>query len=222
VRTEPMETTTRLTVDVFADVVCPWCYIGMRRLERALAERPGVTAERRWRPFQLRPELPAGGEPWADFIQHKFGGEARARRMFEHVTAVGAAEGITLDFDRVANAPNTVDAHRLILFAGEHWKQWELAAALFRGYFAEGMDLTDRVQLVDAAARCGLDPVEAAAYLDGTGGVAEVRASQQAARELGVHGVPFYVFDARVGVSGAQPAELFVRAIDAARGETGE
>ena len=211
-----MTTATQLTVDVYADVVCPWCYIGERRLARAMAERPEIAVERHWRPFQLRPDTPAGGLPWAAFVREKFGGGARARAMFDHVAAAGAADGLTFDFDRVASAPNTVDAHRLILFAGERGRQWPVAEALFHGYFARGLDLNDHDQLAAAAAGAGLDPAEVRAHLATHDGVAEVYASQREARRLGVQGVPFFVFDNRIALSGAQPLEWFVRAIDAA------
>jgi len=211
-----MTTATQLTVDVYADIVCPWCYIGERRLERAAAERPGVVVERYWRPFQLQPGMPAGGMPWAAFVREKFGGEARARSIFDHVTAVGAADGITFDFGRVASAPNTVDAHRLILLAGERGRQWPVVDALFHAYFAAGADLNDREQLATIAAGVGLDAGEVRTYLAGDGGAAAVHASQREARRLGVQGVPFFVFDNRIAISGAQPLDWFLRAIDAA------
>jgi predicted DsbA family dithiol-disulfide isomerase len=209
-------TTTQLTVDVYADVVCPWCYIGEQRLARAMAERPEIAVERHWRPFQLRPDAPARGLPWAEFVREKFGGEARARAMFDHVAATGAADGLTFDFGRVASSPNTVDAHRLILLAGGRGRQWPVAEALFDGYFARGLDLNDHEQLAAAAAEAGLDPAEVRAHLATSDGVAEVHASQREARRLGVRGVPFFVFDNRIALSGAQPLEWFVRAIDAA------
>jgi predicted DsbA family dithiol-disulfide isomerase len=209
-------TATQLTVDVYADVVCPWCYIGERRLARAIAARPEVAVERHWQPFQLNPNLPPRGIPWADFVRQKFGDQARARGMFDHVAATGAADGLTFDFGRVASAPNTVDAHRLILFAGERGRQWPVAEALFDAYFARGVDLNDREQLAAAAAGAGLDPAEVRARLATDDGVVEVQASQREARRLGVRGVPFFVFDNRIAISGAQPIDWFVRAIDAA------
>jgi len=208
--------TRALAIDVFSDVVCPWCYIGERRLARGLelarAQQPGLAVEQRWRPFQLRPEIPPEGESWQAFVRDKFGGEERARAMFAHVTALGAAEGLTFRFDRVASAPNTADAHRLILSAGPG-REWAVALALFRAYFAEGANLNDREQLVAIAERAGLDAREARALLDGDDGKAEVVRSQLEAGRLGIRGVPFYVIDGRLGVSGAQPPELFARAV---------
>ena len=209
-------TARSLTIDVFSDVVCPWCYIGERRLARGLelarARHPDLAVELRWRPFQLRPETPPEGESWPEFVRDKFGGEERARAMFAHVASLGAAEGLTFHFDRVASAPNTVDAHRLILLAGEA-REWAMATTLFHAYFAEGANLNDRDVLVGLAARAGLDPGEARAHLEGDEGKAEVVQSQLEAGRLGVRGVPFYVLDGRLGVSGAQPAELFASAV---------
>ena len=190
--------------------------MGEKQLERALQERPGLEAGVRWRPFQLQPGMPEGGLPWSEFVRRKFGGVANARAAFEHVVAAGEPDGVRFDFDRVASAPNTVDAHRLILFAAERGLQWETADALFRAYFTEGKDLNDCGQLVELATGVGLDAGEVRGYLAGAGGVDEVLASQEEAGRLGIAGVPFYVFDGRYALSGAQPVELFVRAIDAA------
>ena len=201
---------------MYSDVVCPWCYVGEKRLEAALRERPGFEAVVRWRPFQLQPGMPEGGLPWSEFVRRKFGGVASARAAFEHVVAAGEPDGVRFDFDRVASAPNTVDAHRLILFAAERGLQWETADALFRAYFTEGKDLNDHEQLLELATGVGLDAGEVRGYLAGAGGVDEVLASQEEAGRLGIAGVPLYVFDGRYALSGAQPVEVFLRAIDAA------
>lgn len=202
-----------MLIEVYADVVCPWCYIGERRLERALEQRPEVEVERRWRPFQLRPEMPADGRPWEEFAREKFGGEERARAAFAQVTEVGAQLGIRFDFGRVASAPNTVDAHRLILLAAERGRQWEVADGLFRAYFTDGRDLNDRGALAEIAA-AGLDADEVALYLGRDSGVEEVWESQEEARRLGVNSVPFYVVDGRYAVVGGQSAETWVRVLD--------
>jgi predicted DsbA family dithiol-disulfide isomerase len=204
---------------VYSDVVCPWCYIGEKRLEKALRERPDLEVAVRWRPFQLQPGMPEGGLPWSEFARRKFGGEANAKAAFAHVAAAGEPDGVHFDFDRVASAPNTVDAHRLILFAAERGRQWETADVLFRAYFAEGGNLNDHEQLTELAYGVGLDPGEVRAYLAGESGVAEVLASQEEAGRLGIAGVPFYVFDGRYAVSGAQPVEVFGRVLDAVRAE---
>lgn len=198
-----------MLIEVYADVVCPWCYIGERRLERALEQRPEVEVERRWRPFQLRPEMPADGRPW-----EKFGGEERARAAFAQVTEVGAQLGIRFDFGRVASAPNTVDAHRLILLAAERGRQWKVADGLFRAYFTDGRDPNERGTLAEIAAAAGLDADEVALYLGRDSGVEEVWESQEEARRLGVNSVPFYVVDGRYAVVGGQSAETWRRVLD--------
>ena len=209
-----------MLIEVYADVVCPWCYIGERRLARALAERPDLAVERRWRPFQLQPQLPPNGVPWADFARAKFGGVAQAHAAFARVTAVGAEEGLTFAFDHVVSAPNTVDAHRLILHADRQGREWAMADALFAAYFAGGADLNDPDQLVTAAERAGLPAAESRAFLAGDEARDDVLASQAEAAELGITGVPFFVLDGSYAVSGAQPVAVFLRALDVASGAT--
>lgn len=206
-----------MVIEVYSDVVCPWCYIGERRLEQALARRPDLRVERLWRPFQLRPEMPASGEDWAAFAREKFGGAQRAQAAFSHVATVGAADGLRFNFDRVASAPNTVDAHRLILLARKHDREWEMADALFAAYFANGRNLNDEAQLIEIATGAGLDAETVRLYLHSDQDRDEVLRSQIEAGRLGITGVPFYVIDGRLGLSGAQPVEVFLRAIDAAQ-----
>jgi predicted DsbA family dithiol-disulfide isomerase len=203
-----------MEVEVYADVVCPWCYIGARRLERTLRELPnGSEIERRWRPFQLRPEMPAGGMAWEEFARAKFGGMESDRTAFEQVAAAGEPDGVRFRFDRVVSAPNTVDAHRLILFAAGRGREWEAADALFRAYFEEGRDLNGPEHLAAAAGSAGLDRDEVLEYLAGPSGAREVEESQREARRLGIRGVPFYVVDGRYGIGGAQPVEALARAL---------
>ena len=206
-----------IKIDVYADVVCPWCYVGETRLEQALAGRPKLPVRCRWRPYQLRPEMPAGGLTWHEFAVDKFGGEARMRAAFSHVSAAGEPDGIHFDFGRIASAPNTVDAHRLILHAAEHDRQWEAANALFRAYFAGGANLNDHEELVNVVASIGLDKAETRRFLQSREAVEEVWSSQKEAARLGVNSVPFYVFDDSYGLSGAQPVEAFLQVLDATR-----
>ena len=198
-------------IDIYADIVCPWCAIGEARLEKALAQRPDLEVTRRWRPFQLRPEMPADGLPWREFAEEKFGGLHNAEAAFAQVTQLASEEGLTFDFSRVASAPNTVDAHRLVLMASHHAKTWRMVHALFRGYFAEGRTLNDLNDLLNIAEGVGLDPEATRAYLQSDANAAEVWESQQEAQRLGISGVPFYVFNGTHGLSGAQPVETFLR-----------
>ena len=212
-------TATGLAIDVFADVVCPWCYIGEKRLERALAQRPELQVTRRWRPFQLQPGMPAAGVDWSDFVRSKFGGFDRARPMFDRVREIGAGVGATFDFGRVFNAPNTAEAHRLILLAAEQGHEGPLVDRLFRAHFAEGRDVGDRQTLVELGREAGIDAAVARDYLAGERNRDAVAQSQRSAEELGVSGVTFFVFGGVYAVSGAQPEEVLIRAIDRAIAE---
>lgn len=202
-----------MMIDLFADVACPWCWIGERRLKRVLDDR-GVEAEVRWRPYQLQRGLPPEGIDWNRFVETKFGGWARARPMFANVAAAGESEGIGYDFERITRAPNTADAHRVLLLAQDRGRLWEAAEAIYSAYFAEGRDVTDAGVLAEVAASAGLDAAEVRAMLAGDAYTAEVDASQQLAEEWGVTGVPFVAFDGRYAVSGAQPAQVFAATID--------
>jgi predicted DsbA family dithiol-disulfide isomerase len=213
-----------LTIDVISDVVCPWCFIGKRHLESALAEwrkdhpdeeQPQV----RWHPFQLNPQLPRDGVPRAEYIATKFGGPQRAKEIYARVANAGARAGIAFDFDRIAVQPNTLNAHRLIHHAGFSSRQDAMAEALFRGYFLEGADLSRDDTLADIAARAGFDRNEIRAYLASDEDKALIEDQDQHARSLGVEGVPFFIVNRRYAVSGAQPPEAILDAMAKAQEE---
>ncbi|WP_284349932.1 DsbA family oxidoreductase [Roseisolibacter agri] len=218
---------TTLTLDLWADIACPWCWIGETRLKAAVArlrgERPDVRVEWSWRPFQLQPQLPREGVDFATHMRGKFGSDARLATMFGHVADAGAGDGLGFRFDRVTVAPNTTDAHRLVLWAqaqdddaavGE--RALATADALFRAYFAEGRDVGDRAVLTELAVAQGHDADAVRAMLASDAYELDVRDGQRDAARLGIQGVPFLVLDQRLAVSGAQPAELFDRALRAA------
>jgi predicted DsbA family dithiol-disulfide isomerase len=205
-----------MKIEIWADVACPWCYIGERRLRRAI-EDSGVAAEVHWKPYQLQPDLPSQGIPWSQFVDERFGGWQRARPAFERVAASGAGDGIEYDFKSMASAPNTTDAHRLLLHAESAGRLWEAADAVYRGYFREGRDVGSRSVLVEIGTGLGLDPSELGEMLDNGQWTDQVAASQDEARELGISGVPFVVLEDELAVSGAQPLEVFRSAIDRAR-----
>lgn len=206
-------------IDIFSDVVCPWCYIGERRLRTAMEQRPDLAFERSWQPFQLRPELPSEGTDWKQFIDEKFGGTERANEMFAHITELGREGGIELAFDRITSAANTSNAHRLILFAAGQDHEWEAANALYRAYFTEGKNLNDPDELVAVAETIGLDSAATRSFLQTDEGAAEVQQSQNTANQLGISGVPFFIFNNQYAVSGAQPSELFLEIFDKLREE---
>jgi predicted DsbA family dithiol-disulfide isomerase len=205
-----------LTIDVVSDVVCPWCYIGKRRLEGALAlyakthpdaPAPAVT----WRPFQLNPGMPDEGMAREEYVRRKFGGQSGA--VYERVAAVGREVGIPFAFDRISRQPNTLAAHSLIELAEARGAQDALVEALFRAYFLDGVDLTARENLVAIATGAGLDRSEVEAWLDNTNARDLAGAEDQRAREIGIEGVPFFIFNGRVAVSGAHPAEALLDAM---------
>jgi predicted DsbA family dithiol-disulfide isomerase len=204
-----------MQIEVFSDIACPFCYIGEKRLGRALELRPMLQAERLWRPFQLQPQLPKIGIPWQEFAVQKFGGMADMKAAFAQVLRVAEGEGIKFDLENIYSAANTADAHRLILLAREQRCELEVAQALFQAYFTEGKNLGDFATLQSIAASAGLTQ-GVPELLSSQRFVQEVEASQNEAVQLGVQGVPFYIFNRRVALSGAQPLEVFLQAIDKA------
>lgn len=205
-----------IQIDLFADIACPWCYIGESRLAKALADRPDLQVTWRWNPYQLQPDMPPGGMPWEQFAAAKFGAPDQAAAMFEQVRQVGADEGLELNFQRISHAPNTADAHRLILHAAGQGSAREMAEALFHAYFGEGENVSDGDVLTRVAADVGLDAAEVERMLASGEGLEDVSASQENAARLGISGVPFYIFNGRIALSGAQPVETFTRAIEMA------
>ena len=210
-----------LFVDVVSDVVCPWCYIGKRKLETALArlraDEAGLAPTVRWHPFELNPDLPAEGVPRAEYLEKKFGGKARAAEIYARVRAVGAEVGIAFDFDRITRQPNTRDAHRLIAWAQQRGDAGALVERLFRAYFIEGRWIGERNELAALAADSGLPGDEAQAMLASDAYRAEVEAEYREAQEAGITGVPFFIFNGRTAVSGAHDPDVLLEAIAAAR-----
>ena len=205
-----------LTIDVVSDIVCPWCYIGKRRLERALALRPDVPVEVRWRPFFLNPWVPREGISREDYLTTKFGSVDAYKAIAKRVAAAAAQEGLVYDLDGIARQPNTIDAHRLIRWAHERGNAAKMKQRLMELYFREGADLTDREVLVQAAREAGLDPEEVRKDLASERDVAEVEAEAARANQAGISGVPFFIFGNKLGVSGAQSPEVLASAIDKA------
>ena len=202
-----------LTIDVISDVICPWCFIGKRRLEKALDGRPATV---RWHPFQLNPDMPREGIERKAYRISKFGSWERSQQLDAQVAAAGQGEGIAFNFDRQVRTPNTLDAHRVTWLAGERGVQDAVAEALFLAYFTDGRDLSDRGTLAEIAAGAGLDRAEVDELLAGDKGLDVVRSGEGQARSLGVSGVPFFVVNGKVALSGAQPREFFLQAFEQA------
>lgn len=204
-----------MDIEVYADVVCPWCYIGTRRLTEALATYDDPVTVR-YRPFQLNSAPVTEPRPLLDALAEKFGGPERVRQMTEHVTAVAARSGIELHFDR-AIAANTFDAHRLVWFAERADRPLDMLEALYRAHFVDGVDLNSRSALGRVAGGIGLDEAEVRRFLDSTQGSEEVRTALRAARELGVTSVPTFVFAGKYAVTGAQEPETLRAALTEVR-----
>ena len=210
-------------IDVISDVVCPWCFIGKRNLERALeawrVKHPDEAFAVRWHPFQLNPQLPDSGVPRKQYLENKFGGPERAKEIYARVSAAGKRAGIDFAFDAIQVQPNTIDAHRLMHYAGEQGRQDAMAEAIFRRYFVEGANLADKETLADIAQQAGMNRDEVAAYLASDADRALIEEQDRRARAIGVEGVPFFIFNQRLALSGAQPPEVLFEAMEKAREE---
>jgi predicted DsbA family dithiol-disulfide isomerase len=205
-----------LVIDVVSDVVCPWCYLGKKRLERAIAGQGDAIAVR-WRPYQLDPTIPTAGVDRGGYLKNKFGDDGRLETVHERLRALGAPLGISFAFDKIARSPNTLDAHRLIRWASVTGAQNAVVDRLFTLYFEQGRDIGDRALLLDVAGEYGMD-VELVEKLFSEGDdIEEVRAEIEQAQKLGVTGVPFFIFASRFGVPGAQDVEVLEKAIEQAR-----
>ena len=207
-----------MEIDVWSDVVCPWCYIGRRRLQAALAERDDLgDVTIRHRAFQLQPDAPKDlAVPTAEHLAHKYGvTPEQAREMQANVTEVAASVGLTYNLGATLSG-NTEDAHRLLLWAGDHGGQDELLERMYEAYFVNGRSLFDRESLLALVGEAGLDVQAAALVLDGDAYADQVSEDGAVAHQLGANGVPFFVFDMKYGISGAQPAEVFTQTLDAA------
>ena len=208
-----MSTLKPLKIDVVSDVVCPWCYIGKKRIERALEMVPDVPVEVQWRPFFLNPWVPREGMSREDYLTTKFGSVDAYKGIAQRVVAAASEEGLSYHPERVQRQPNTIDCHRLIHWAEAKGKAAEMKQRLMELYFRDGGDLTDSEVLVRAAADCGLDPDDVRKRLATDEDVALISGHAQEASDKGISGVPTFVFAQKYAVSGAQAPELLARAI---------
>jgi predicted DsbA family dithiol-disulfide isomerase len=208
-----------MRIDIISDVVCPWCFIGKRRLERALETWQGPV-ELAWRPFRLNPDLPPEGMDRQAYLKAKFG--AASGRRFQQLEELGRAEGIAFAFDTIARAPNTLNAHRLIRHALAHGAQDPVVEALFHAYFIGGRDVGDIETLARIAADAGWDAAHAREYLASDADRDAVLEEEAAARGMGVNGVPCFIIDGKYALSGAQPPETFHQVFEKVASETAE
>ena len=203
-------------IEIIFDAVCPWCYIGKRRLEKALALRPHIRATARWRPFLLNPEMPPEGIDRTAYLIRKFGSEARVRHVYGAIGEAGESVEIDFAFERIRRTPSTVDAHRLVRFAERSDRATDAVEALFLAYFVDGHDIGDTGVLTGIGEALGLDPGPLRTYLTGDEDVALIHEENTRAHGLGINGVPAFVFNRDMVISGAQEPQVLARMLDAA------
>ena len=201
-----------LEVDVVSDVICPWCFLGKRRLDKAIAMLDAITVEVNWRPFLLDPTIPRQGMSRKDYMEGKFGAE-RLKTIHDPLIAAGLEDGVPYQFDRITRTPNTLDAHRLIRWSHPAGRQSDVAERLFMAYWNGGLDVGDRAVLLQIAGDAGLDVADVAGKLENGTDVDAVTAEVGHAARMGVNGVPCFILGRRQGLMGAQPAEALAEAI---------
>ncbi len=203
-----------IKLDILSDPICPWCFIGKARLDAALAARPDHPFAIEYHPFQLNPDMPAEGMERRAYLEAKFGGKAQAAEVYARIEEAAAESGLEIDWGRIARTPNTLDAHRLIHWAGIEGRQIAVVSALFRAYFLEGRDIGDREVLADIADGAELDAAAIRRLLDGEADAEHVAGRDAHARERGVTGVPTHIIAEQHVVPGAQPTELWLQLVD--------
>jgi predicted DsbA family dithiol-disulfide isomerase len=209
-----MSDTQPVRIDVVSDVVCPWCFIGKHRLEKALALRPDIPVEVHWRPYFLNEWIPREGISREQYLTTKFGSPERYKGIAQRVTAAAAEEGLVYASDKMTRQPHTLDCHRLIRWAEGIGKAADMKQRLMDLYFTEGADLTNHAVLVQAATDVGLDPEDVRAALASDQDVEQIEREAQSAKEAGIEGVPCFIFGDKFAVSGAQSPEYLAEAID--------
>lgn len=201
-------------LDIISDPVCPWCYIGKAKLDKALETRGEHPFDIHWRPFQLNPDMPAEGADRRSYLEGKFGGKENADRIYGQIEQAALAAGLDVDLGKIERTPNTVDAHRLIRWSHVEGRQTEVVDQLFHRYFKLGQDISDRDVLVDIATTVSMDAVVIGRLLVGDVDREEVIAEDARYREMGVSGVPTFIVGGKHAVVGAQEAEMWIRVIE--------
>jgi predicted DsbA family dithiol-disulfide isomerase len=206
----------RLVIEVVFDFVCPWCYLGVKRLAFLLARRQELDVDLNWRPFLLNPDMPRGGMSRADYMIRKFGAEDRARRLYASIAELGAAEGIEFNFGVIRRTPNSVDAHRLVREAKKHGVASQLVQRIFAAHFVEGLDIGSHAVLASLAAQQGMEQAAVEAFLASGEGAEFIHAENLHAHRLGINGVPCFLVDGEHAIAGAQESEVLERLLDLA------
>ncbi len=211
-----------MQIEIYSDTICPWCYIGKRRLERALEERPQDGLQVHWRAFQLNPEMPPEGMERRLYLELKFGGPDNAKQVYDRVREAGRSEDIDFAFDAIKRTPNTVASHRLVRFAADRGRADAVVSRLFESYFLEGADIGDDEVLTEIGASCGLEAAEVRAFLASDLDVENVRDEDTRARQIGIQGVPTFILNNKYVLSGAHPPEVLFQLFDLAKQEDAE
>jgi predicted DsbA family dithiol-disulfide isomerase len=206
----------RLSIEVVHDLVCPWCYLGVRRLLRTLRRRPDIAFDLIWRPFLLNPDMPRLGMARPDYVVRKFGGEDRAKRLYATISETGRVEGVDFRFERIRRTPSSIDAHRLVRYASGYGRADGLVEALFAAHFTDGYDIGDHGVLTAVASASGLDPGQARRFLASDAETEGVHADNLRAHRLGINGVPCFVVDGMHAIAGAQEPAVIERLLDIA------
>jgi len=209
-------------IDIISDTVCPWCYIGKRRFERAVAERPDLEITLSWRPYQLNPEMPRDGMDRDEYVSLKFGNEDSAREVYESIQIVGDSEDIPFAFDLVQRTPNTIDSHRLIGWAENAGLQDAVVEKLFQRYFLEGADIGDPEVLIEVAEEVGMNTDIVSDLLEGDVERDKIAEENKRYQEMGVTGVPCFIIDKKYVVMGAQEPETFLQMFDSVEAKQDE
>ncbi|MFV2002108.1 MAG: DsbA family oxidoreductase [Paracoccaceae bacterium] len=202
-----------IKLDILSDPICPWCYIGKANLDRALAEHPEHPFVIEWHPFQLNPNMPAGGVDRRSYLETKFGGQDGAIQVYARIDTAAKAAGLDINWAGITRTPNTMNAHRLIHWAGLAGRQNAVVAGLFAAYFMHGRDIGEVDVLADLAAGAGMDRAMVAQLFDGDGDTNDIAGRDAHSRERGVSGVPTFVVNNQAVMSGAQPPELWAEII---------
>jgi predicted DsbA family dithiol-disulfide isomerase len=206
----------RLVIEIVYDFVCPWCYLGVKRLSFLLARRQDLAVDLVWRPFLLNPDMPRAGMSRADYMIRKFGAEDRARRLYASIAELGASEGIVFNFAGIRRTPNSVDAHRLVRHAARFGAADILVDRIFSAHFIDGADIGSHALLAKLAAEQGMDGPATEAFLAASDGTEFVHSENLHAHRLGINGVPCFLIDGEHAIAGAQESEVLERLIDLA------
>ena len=203
-------------IDIYSDPVCPWCYIGKRRLERTLSARDDLKVDIKWHPYLLNPDMPLSGMDQTSYLIYKYGGLERAIKFQDIISETGQGERLALNFDQIRNTPNTINAHRLIRLADNYGLQNEIVEALFTAYFKNGEDIGDHGVLIRIGHSIGLDSKISRSYLSSNKNISYVTSQDLRARRMNISAVPYFIINKKYAISGAQEPEAFFPLLDLA------